>query len=159
MEAGGAREAAPGAQAQSSPLSGAGWEGWGCRACARGHLHSEATPRALPRLVRGKGCAAWNKRFLYIAGDMSSRHFKPEIRVTSLRFSPTGEPRAAGGWHGKGCGFGVGPAVCSVGLSALFLGTRLVPERLAGSGLLCPTWVRCGCPSSPEDSCESHDLG
>lgn len=25
-------------------------------------------------------------------GDMSSRHFKPEIRVTSLRFSPTGEP-------------------------------------------------------------------
>lgn len=23
-------------------------------------------------------------------GDMSSRHFKPEIRVSSLRFSPTG---------------------------------------------------------------------
>lgn len=29
-------------------------------------------------------------------GDMSSRHFKPEIRVTSLRFSPTGEHRAMG---------------------------------------------------------------
>lgn len=23
-------------------------------------------------------------------GDMSSRHFKPEIRVSSIRFSPTG---------------------------------------------------------------------
>ncbi|XP_067116836.1 PWP2 small subunit processome component [Osmerus mordax] len=28
-------------------------------------------------------------------GDMSSRHFKPEIRVTSLRFSPTGRSWAA----------------------------------------------------------------
>lgn len=31
--------------------------------------------------------------FLYgffFKGDMSSRHFKPEIRVSSLRFSPTG---------------------------------------------------------------------
>lgn len=28
-------------------------------------------------------------------GDMSSRHFKPEIRVTSLRFSPTGRCWAA----------------------------------------------------------------
>lgn len=27
-------------------------------------------------------------------GDMSSRHFKPEIRVSSLRFSPTGKCRA-----------------------------------------------------------------
>ncbi|KAK2089791.1 U3 snoRNP protein [Saguinus oedipus] len=28
-------------------------------------------------------------------GDMSSRHFKPEIRVTSVRFSPTGRCWAA----------------------------------------------------------------
>ena len=26
----------------------------------------------------------------YLSGDMSSRRFKPEIRVSSLRFSPTG---------------------------------------------------------------------
>lgn len=28
--------------------------------------------------------------FILFLGDMSSRHFKPEIRVTCLRFSPTG---------------------------------------------------------------------
>lgn len=30
-----------------------------------------------------------------LKGDMSSRHFKPEIRVSSLRFSPTGRSWAA----------------------------------------------------------------
>lgn len=45
-------------------------------------------------------------------GDMSSRHFKPEIRVTSLRFSPTGEPgtSARGGGGGPG-GFQACPPV------------------------------------------------
>ncbi|XP_026787994.3 PWP2 small subunit processome component [Pangasianodon hypophthalmus] len=33
-------------------------------------------------------------------GDMSSRHFKPEIRVTSLRFSPTGRNWAAASTEG-----------------------------------------------------------
>ncbi|KAI4882063.1 hypothetical protein NFI96_028322 [Prochilodus magdalenae] len=33
-------------------------------------------------------------------GDMSSRHFKPEIRVTSLRFSPTGRSWAAASTEG-----------------------------------------------------------
>uniref|UniRef100_A0A2D4NHG6 Small-subunit processome Utp12 domain-containing protein n=1 Tax=Micrurus spixii TaxID=129469 RepID=A0A2D4NHG6_9SAUR len=33
--------------------------------------------------------------FAFFSGDMSSRHFKPEIRVTCLRFSPTGRNWAA----------------------------------------------------------------
>ncbi|XP_072513698.1 PWP2 small subunit processome component [Salminus brasiliensis] len=33
-------------------------------------------------------------------GDMSSRHFRPEIRVTSLRFSPTGRSWAAASTEG-----------------------------------------------------------
>lgn len=33
-------------------------------------------------------------------GDMSSRHFKPEIRVTALRFSPTGRSWAAASTEG-----------------------------------------------------------
>ena len=44
------------------------------------------------------------RRCCSLPGDMSSRHFKPEIRVTSLRFSPTGEPRATGGWCWEGWG-------------------------------------------------------
>lgn len=40
---------------------------------------------------------------------MSSRHFKPEIRVTSLHFSPTGKPQAAGCWCWKGWGGRGGP--------------------------------------------------
>lgn len=39
---------------------------------------------------------------VFSSGDMSSRHFKPEIRVTSLRFSPTGEP---GQPFTRTCGF------------------------------------------------------
>lgn len=38
----------------------------------------------------------WSKHGVrLVKGDMSSRHFKPEIRVSSLRFSPTGRSWAA----------------------------------------------------------------
>lgn len=57
-------------------------------------------------------------------GDMSSRHFKPEIRVTSLRFSPTGEHRAMG----CGCRWALGH------LAGARLATMVLP---AGSGV-CP---------------------
>lgn len=48
---------------------------------------------------------------------MSSRHFKPEIRVTSLRFSPTGEPRTKGCWPSRGGGHSVhgGPVTSAPG--------------------------------------------
>ena len=54
----------------------------------------------------GEACAALSVGGSLFPGDMSSRHFKPEIRATSLRFSPTGEPWASGHQGGRG---GLGP--------------------------------------------------
>ena len=55
---------------------------------------------------------------------MSSRHFKPEIRVTSLRFSPTGEPWALGHQGGRG---GLGPNGL-LGLSPCSQGQLWAPQ-------------------------------
>lgn len=65
---------------------------------------------SLPGVRRGRRpslvsfCSALSSSFFFFsspliqtcslsAGDMSSRHFKPEIRVSSLRFSPTGRKK------------------------------------------------------------------
>lgn len=67
---------------------------------------------SLPGVRRGRRpslvsfCSALSSSFFFLsffsahpnalvlsAGDMSSRHFKPEIRVSSLRFSPTGRKK------------------------------------------------------------------
>lgn len=79
------------------------------------------------------------RRCCSLLGDMSSRHFKPEIRVTSLRFSPTGEPHATGGWCWEGWGepLGFWAHGDAVHLSPVFPGTRLVTLP-AGSGPCVP---------------------
>lgn len=58
-------------------------------------------------------------------GDMSSRHFKPEIRVTSLRFSPTGRSWAATSTEGL--------LIYSMDSSTVFDPFQLDEEVTAGS--------------------------
>ncbi|KAM4689892.1 LOW QUALITY PROTEIN: periodic tryptophan protein 2 homolog, partial [Rhinophrynus dorsalis] len=58
-------------------------------------------------------------------GDMSSRHFKPEIRVTSLRFSPTGRCWAATSTEGL--------LIFSLDSSSVFDPFELDEEVTAGS--------------------------
>ncbi|CAN2387804.1 Dip2/Utp12 Family [Pristimantis euphronides] len=58
-------------------------------------------------------------------GDMSSRHFKPEIRVTSLRFSPTGRCWAATSTEGL--------LIYSLDSSLVFDPFQLDEEVTAGS--------------------------
>ncbi|XP_077149662.1 periodic tryptophan protein 2 homolog [Ranitomeya variabilis] len=58
-------------------------------------------------------------------GDLSSRHFKPEIRVTSLRFSPTGRSWAATSTEGL--------LIYSLDSSSVFDPFQLDEEVTAGS--------------------------